>query len=265
MKADDSADVVLVAGAGGGVGAVLSKTFAANGYHVLANGRTPDRAAEVVSELAAACPDGRFTPVAGDVTDQDSVAKMFEAIGSEVGRLNAFVDCSQPGSGRSVRDRPITRARFADLDPATFEARVVNGLVPIFTMCHHALPLLKAAGGGSIVTFGTDAGRVALPGQTMTGSLRAALYMFTRTLAMEVSGDHIRVNAISPTYIRDTPIFDRVMAGGPDSRAATATKRAKLGLPSPKELAQLAVFLCSDAAAQLTGQVISVNGGLSAV
>jgi len=256
--------VALIAGAGGGVGSEVAATFAAAGYHVLAHGRTSSRADEVVAGLGDACPGGKFTPVAADVTQHASIAEMFRKIGDEIGGLSAFVDCSQPGSGREARDRPIVRGRFSDLDPASFESRIVNGLVPIYTLSYYALPLLRDNGGGAIVMYGTDAGRVALPGQSVTGPLRAALFMFARTLAMEVSGDQIRVNAISPTYVRDTPIFERVMAGGPESRAAVAAKRAKLGLPSPKELAQLTLFLCSDAAAQITGQIISVNGGLSA-
>lgn len=264
MQASDNSRVALVMGAGGGVGSVVASTFAADGYHVLAGGRTAERASEIAAELSRSCPTGVFTPVAADVTRQDSLAAMFERIGSEVGGLDAFVDCSQPGSGVSAAGKPIVRGRFADIDPATFETRVVNALVPFYTMCHHVLAMMAASGGGSIVAFGTDAGKVALPGQSMTGPLRAALYMFVRTLAMEVAGDQIRVNAVSPTYVRDTPIFDRVMAGGPQSRAANAANKAKLGLPSPRELARLTLFLCSDAAAQMTGQVISVNGGLSA-
>jgi len=263
MESNESTRVVLVTGAGGGVGKVVATTFAADGYHVLANGRNEARAAEIVTQLSAECPNGRFTPMPGDVTSQQSIAEMFTRISTDIGQLNAFVDCTTP-SGAPRSNAPIRHGRFTDLDPATFEATVVSALVPVYTLCHYALPVLKAAGGGAIVTYATDAGKVALPGQIMTGPLRAGLMMFTRTLAMEVSGDQIRVNCVSPTYIRDTPIFDRVMAGGPDSRAATATKRAKLGLPSPIELAQLTLFLCSAGAAQLTGQVISVNGGLSA-
>jgi 3-oxoacyl-[acyl-carrier protein] reductase len=256
--------VVLVAGAGGGVGLAVAEQFAAAGYHVLVNGRNPGRAAEIVTRLSGVRPGARFTPYPGDVGDRGSVESMFERIAAEVGHLDALVDCSELGLTTPSGEPVVLRGRFAELDPARFEQAILNALLPSYLLCFYALPLLRAAGGGAIVTYGTDAGKVALPGQSITGPTRAALNMFTRTLAMELSGDQIRVNCVSPTFIRDTPIFDREIARGAESRAGAAAKRAKLGLPSPRELAELTLFLCSDSAAQLTGQVISVNGGLSA-
>ena len=87
----------------------------------------------------------------------------------------------------------------------------------------------------------------------------------TRSLALELSSDQIRVNCISPTYVRDTPLFDRLrqtpaIAGAIEK----AAKRAGLGLPAPADIAPLAAFLISPLASKITGQIISVNGGLSA-
>jgi 3-oxoacyl-[acyl-carrier protein] reductase len=118
--------------------------------------------------------------------------------------------------------------------------------------------------GGSIVTFASDSGRVAAPNQTMVGATRAAIMMFTRSLSLETAAQGVRVNCISASYIRDTPVYDLVMSGPLASRARTAAARAGLGLPGPEDIAELAVFLCSDTSSHLTGQVISVNGGVSA-
>jgi 3-oxoacyl-[acyl-carrier protein] reductase len=134
----------------------------------------------------------------------------------------------------------------------------------LFNLCHVAAPDIAASGGGSIVTLASDSGRVAAPNQTMVGASRAAIMMFSRSLSLEVAASGVRVNCISTSFVKDTPVYDQVMAGPAASRARTAERRAGLGLPGPDDIAALALFLCSDASRHLTGQVISVNGGVSA-
>jgi 3-oxoacyl-[acyl-carrier protein] reductase len=124
---------------------------------------------------------------------------------------------------------------------------------------------MKERGGGSIITFASDAGRIASAGHSLIASVQSAIMALTRSLALEVARDGIRINCISPTYVSDTPLFDRLMQSPTARRAIEqAVRRAGLGLPSPKDIAPLAIFLAGPAASKITGQVISVNGGLSA-
>ena len=81
---------------------------------------------------------------------------------------------------------------------------------------------------------------------------------FVRNLALEVSRHGVRVHCISPSFVADTPVFEKHAA-----RAGTAFDRAGLGLPTPKDIAPMALFLCSPGAAKITGQIISINGGLN--
>ena len=81
-----------------------------------------------------------------------------------------------------------------------------------------------------------------------------------RDLAFEDARDKVRVHCKSPSYVKDTPVFERFGVGG---RGETAEKRAGLGLPSPKDIAPLALFLCGSGAAKMTGHVLSLNGGLN--
>ena len=89
--------------------------------------------------------------------------------------------------------------------------------------------------------------------------------MFSRTLALEGSRHGIRVHSLTPSLVKDTAAYDRVMAGEFSKKLfEKVTKKARLGLVTPKDIAPLAVFLCSPAASKITGQTISVNGGISA-
>jgi NAD(P)-dependent dehydrogenase (short-subunit alcohol dehydrogenase family) len=82
---------------------------------------------------------------------------------------------------------------------------------------------------------------------------------FVRNLSLEVSKQGVRAHCISPSFVADTPVFEAHAA-----RAGAAFERAGLGLPTPKDIAPMALFLCSPGAAKITGQIISINGGLNA-
>ena len=85
---------------------------------------------------------------------------------------------------------------------------------------------------------------------------------FVRNLSVEVSRDKVRVHCISPTFVVDTPVFEAFASVG--DRGLRAQERAGLGLPSPKDIAPMALFLCGPGAEKITGQIISINGGLNA-
>ncbi|MFA7603518.1 MAG: SDR family oxidoreductase, partial [Novosphingobium sp.] len=143
---------------------------------------------------------------------------------------------------------PERFAAFLDLSAAWFQR-----------LAHAAYPHL-AARGGTLIAFVSDAGRFAAPRQTIVGAARAATIGFVRNLAVEAARDGIRVHAVSPSYVRDS----RTAAAMGSTRLETAARRAGLGLPTAADIAPVTVFLCGPGAAKITGQVISVNGGLNA-
>jgi 3-oxoacyl-[acyl-carrier protein] reductase len=211
-----------------------------------------------VARLRETGPGVAALAVAADIADYQACLRMVAETEAAFGRVDAVVNCAVGGA-------PGTTGPFEGTDPAQYLAAMHQGVCSLMYLCRAALPALRRAGGGSIVTFSADSGKVARPNQTMIGAARAAGMMFIRSLALEASSGGVRCNCISPTFVADTPIYTQMMeAGGASGRAARATARAKLGLPRPEELAALAVFLCGPAGAHLTGQVISVNGGLTA-
>jgi NAD(P)-dependent dehydrogenase (short-subunit alcohol dehydrogenase family) len=157
--------------------------------------------------------------------------------------------------------------------PALLHDTPIERIGPMFAqqalapmhMTRAVLPLMRAQRGGAIINIASDAGKVATPGESVLGAAMAAIVMFSRAAAMEAKRDGVRVNALTPSLIIGTATGDRVLKEGFSAKLFTkAMTLAHLGVTEADDLAGLIVFLASPAAARLTGQAISVNGGISA-
>jgi NAD(P)-dependent dehydrogenase (short-subunit alcohol dehydrogenase family) len=258
---------VLVVGGGGGIGTAVSARLAEQGDRVIVVGRSAERGETALARLRGKVPGGRFLFRRTDIGGLDACRDLFAWVDGEIGRLDAVVNCASPETSAHDGNRKPGGAiagPFASVDPAAIGMFLHASLGSLFLLCHSALPSLRAAKNASLVLFASDSGRVAAPGQTMIGATRAAIMMFTRSLALELARDGIRVNCVSPSFVADTPVYDDIMRGPGASRAQNATARAGLGLPVPDDIAALVVFLCAAASARMTGQIISVNGGITA-
>jgi 3-oxoacyl-[acyl-carrier protein] reductase len=252
--------VALVTGGVGTIGMECCRQFLADGGSVVVNSRNQSRCEATAGQLASGLGDGvraRIIAAAGDVSSISDCERLVARTEDDFGRLDNVIHCAlSPVDG--------LQGSFERTDPALYEMLMKQAVCAPMYLAHAALPALRRSGGGSIVAFPSDAGKVAAPNQSMVGTTRAAVMMFMRSIALEVSADRIRCNCIAPTYV-DTPELRETMSTGPHAeRIAKATSRARLGLPAPSEIAAMAMFLCSDDAAHLTGQIISINGGLNA-
>jgi len=132
-------------------------------------------------------------------------------------------------------------------------------------MAGAVLPGMRSRRGGVIINVASDAAKTATPGEAVIGAAKAAIVMFTRTIAIEEKRYGIRANALTPSLVYGTASTERITADGFSSKLfARAAQQAGLGVPTADDIAALTVFLCSPAAGRLTGQAISVNGGISA-
>ncbi|MCB1397865.1 MAG: SDR family oxidoreductase, partial [Rhodobacteraceae bacterium] len=172
-----------------------------------------------------------------------------------MGGIDVLMAC---GAGdpqpRLLRDIPL-EALMGD---------VTGSLAPVIVPLRAVLPVM--APGGSVICVASDAGKLATPGETAIGAAMAAIIQFARAAAIEVKRQGIRVNCLTPSIVEGTPLHDRLMA---DAFAGKLFGKAKtmahLGVATPEDLAALAVFLASDESARMTGQAISVTGGISAI
>ena len=248
--------VAVVAGGTSPIGMRIAQEFAqAGALGVMLVGRDEARGRHASVELERRVAGARFVFSAADLAEPAQCDRVFQLAVDVFGGIDVYVHCVPP---------LVAGGRFTGIERASIGQGGGDGGGGLFQACHAVLAHLSARG-GAILTFASDAGRVASRGQTLVGATQSAIMQFTRALALEVSAEKVRVNCISPSYVRDTPVYDRLMQQpGRAASVERAASRAALGLPAPEDIAPLALFLCSRLASKITGQVISVNGGLTA-
>jgi 2-hydroxycyclohexanecarboxyl-CoA dehydrogenase len=225
---------------------------------VIVNGRSEARAAPVLDDLRASAPDTEFRFVAADVSDPPSQQALFAAAEARFGGLDILVH-----AGRSPNPTGGVRP-FLELPPEKFEGAARGYFLSLIYACHYAAPLMVQRGGGAVLAILSDAAKVPTAGESVVGGALAGAAMFIRTFAKEMARHQVRANALTPSLVRETQAYDNVMAQEFSRKIfEKAERRAALGLPTPQDIAPMAVFLCSPLSAHLTGQAITINGGLN--
>jgi 2-hydroxycyclohexanecarboxyl-CoA dehydrogenase len=250
-------EVALICGGTAGIGLASARALLAAGLgRVMLVGRNAARGAAAQAALRAAAPkaDIRFT--AGDLAQPDQVQAAIDACLGAFGRIDTLLS----GAGGDPMPRLLHETPLEQV-PTIIGAITSGVLLP----ARAVLPQMMHQGGGTIICIASDAGKVATPGEASIGAAMAAIIMFCRTMAIEVKRHGIRVNCITPSIVQNTPLYDALMQDGFAAKLfGKAEKLAQLGVVQPDDLAALVVYLSSPAAMRLTGQTISLNGGISA-
>jgi 3-oxoacyl-[acyl-carrier protein] reductase len=246
--------VILVTGATGSIGFEIAAQAAELGAVVGVHGSSAGSVAAAIERLKARAPEAVFIAAPADFAVPGAVEAMVEMVAAQAGRLDGVVNSA-------IRGAPGATGAFLQTDPASYGLLMQNTIAQFQQLCFAVAPHL-AKQGGAIVAIGSDSGRFAAPRQSMIGTVWGGVMSFVRNVALELSQQGVRIHFISPSYVENTAIFDRFIGSG--SRAESARKRAGLGLPSPKDIAPMCLFLCGPDSAKMTGQIISINGGLNA-
>jgi 2-hydroxycyclohexanecarboxyl-CoA dehydrogenase len=248
---------VLIAGGTSGVGLATAFGFLAAGVRRIALlARNTERGNAARQALRDRHPEADVVFVPTDAGDLDQVNAAVGEVHSALGAIDVLVNSVTA----TYRPELLHRTPQADL------ARILTGqALPPMHLTRAVLPLMREQGGGSIVNIASDAAKVPTPGEAVLGAAMAAIVMFSRVTAIEAKRDGVRVNAVTPSLIAGTPTAENVLRDG-FSKALfeKAAAQAHLGVAEPDDLASLIVFLGGPGAAKLTGQAISVNGGISA-
>lgn len=242
----------LVTGGGSGFGEGIARRFAEEGARVLVVDIDPARAGRVAGEIAAMRQGAARAHVA-DVAKAADVAGMVQAARDAFGRLDIVVN----NAGVTHRNRPMLEVSEDEFD----RIYAVN-VKSIFLAAHAAVPVMRAQGGGVILNIASTAGMRPRPGLTWYNGSKGAAITLTRSMAAELAPDRIRVNAINPV-IGDTGLTADFM-GVPDTPENRARFIATIPLgrfSTPLDIANTALFLCSDEAAFVTGIAMEVDGG----
>ena len=242
---DLSGRVAFVTGASRGIGKVIAQRCAAAGATVVACARD-DHAQPVADEIVAS----GSTAIAQslDVTDADSVTETVRAVIDRCGQIDIVIN-----NAGIVRDQLMMRMK-----PEDWDVVLATNLTATFRVTQAALrPMLKRRH-GRIISIASVVGQSGNPGQANYAASKAGVIGFTKALAREVASRGITVNVVSPGMIETD------MTGGLD---ATVRERLATQIPSgrfgtPTDVAAAVCFLASDEAAYITGQVLSVNGGM---
>jgi len=245
----------LIVGGTAGIGLASARALAAAGVsRIVIVGRNAERgqlAAKSISELGA---DAHF--VTGDATDPTVAA----TVAAEADQILSGIDILMCTTAADVRPELFINIPTADIAYALTQLAL-----PSLHMASAVLPGMRTRRGGVIVNVASDAAKTATPGESVIGAAKAAIVMFTRTIAIEEKRYGVRANALTPSLVHGTASTERITSDGFSGKLfARAAQQAALGVPTADDIAALTVFLCSPAAGRLTGQAISVNGGISA-
>lgn len=245
--------VVVVTGGGGGIGGATCRRFAEDGAKVAVFDVNEAAAEKVAKDIRDA--GGRARAFACDITDRKSVDAAVAATREQLGPIDVLVN----NAGWDVF-RPFTKT-----EPSQWEKLIAVNLLGALHLHHAVLPSMVERKTGRIVNIASDAARVGSSGEAVYAACKGGLVSFSKTIAREHARHGITCNVVCPGPT-DTALFDdyKQGAGNPEKLVEAFTRSIPLGrIGQPDDLPGAICFFASDDAAFITGQVLSVSGGLT--
>lgn len=237
--------IAIVTGAGQGIGRAIATKLAAEGATVVATDVNEETAHATAGDLG-----GAAVGIRTDVADRDAVDAMVAQVRERFGRIDVLVN-----NAGWDRAEP-----FVDSEPATWDRVIAINLYGVLHTCHAVLPVMAEQGHGHVVNLGSDAGRVGSSGEAVYSAAKGGVIAFTKTIAREMARHQVNANCVCPGPT-DTELFASI--GGPRLREGLTRAIPMHRLGRPDDVAGAVAFLASDEASYLTGQTVSVSGGLT--
>lgn len=243
-----SGKVALVTGGGAGIGRATAMLFAREGAHVAIVEMNREAGQRTLEELQAAGGSGLL--VAADITEPDSMMTAVKHAVATFGRLDIL---HNNAGGSTAEDGPVTRAPEEE-----FWRKIKLDLFGAWLGCRFAIPEMIKGGGGSVINMTSICALVGTHNKDAYTAAKGGVASLTRSMAVEYATDKVRVNAIAPGVTRTERLIQLMERDGSSPAIA---KGQLLGLVDPTDIAYAAVYLASDEARTVTGQILTVDGG----
>ncbi len=245
--------VAVVTGGGGGIGAATARLFAKHGAHVIIADIDAELAERVAAEIAT--PGGSAVGVVTDVRSADAVAELARSVLDRFGRVDVLVN----NVGHWLRHP----GNFVDTDPDLWDQLYRINLHHVFVVTQAFLPAMVDQHSGAIVNVSSVEGLRGYPEDPVYAAFKAAVIGFTRSLAVQVGGHGVRVNAIAPDVTESLQVpYSQWLSADEQRQWPQWVPVGRMGLPDDQALAIL--FLASDMSAFVTGHTIPTDGGTGA-
>ena len=241
--------VVIVTGAGSGIGRSIAHCFAKEGATSVVAELRSDAGEKVASEIKDE--GGKALAIKTDVSKREEVLDMVKEVMDNFGKIDILVNNAALLTEMSFK-------YFHETDPERWESEIAVDWVGVLNSCHAVIPHMINQKSGKIASITSDASKISTPRQSVYSGNKAAIAGFSRTIAGELARFGINVNCVAPGTV-DTPatqglgkVIDKMIQGVPKKRLAR-----------PDEIASMVMYLCSEEADYITGQHFSVSGGMS--
>ncbi|CAI0971795.1 SDR family NAD(P)-dependent oxidoreductase [Serratia quinivorans] len=242
---------VIITGALSGIGEECARKFSQVGYNVVISGRNEQKGRELETELHQINPDVQF--FLSDIVFENQVSELIKYTQKVFGEVDVLLNVA----GTEGLPTPHDRTTVEDFRHV-FDTNVLGTQL----VMKHVLPVMSKQGSGSLINFSSQAGQVGIPGGSIYSASKHAVNGLTRSAALEVAADGVRVNAIAPGPVA-TAMFDRFVGNDPIAKEQFLSKMPTGRIVTTEEIAATALFLASDNARSIIGQIITVDGGYS--
>lgn len=246
--------IAIITGAARGIGAVTAKFFGREGAAVVVWDLNEVRGRQVVAQIIEDGGKAIFNRV--DVTSDADITSAAEEVLNRFGPPNVLFN----NAGIAIV------GGVEELTEDQWDRQYAVNVKSIFLVCRRVIPLIRQAGGGSIINMASESAFVGFPMHPAYTSSKAAVVHLTRSMAVRYAGEGIRVNSLCPGTI-DTELYQEFLAQQPDPAAVNAevTRMHPLGIGKPEDIAWAAVYLASDESRYMTGTPLLVEGGITSI
>lgn len=244
--------VAFITGAGRGIGREIARTLASRGMDIIVTDVNIDNANETVSIVEKE--GGKAVAVYCDVTKLESVQEAVGASVAHFGKIDVLVN-----NAGWDKVEPFLKS-----EPSTWNLILNINLMGQIHTCKEILPVMIQNGYGKVINIASDSGRVGSSGEAVYSAAKGGVIAFTKTMAREMARHKINVNCVSPGP-SNTPLFEEIGTYNEGIAAALEKAIPFRRLAQPSDIANGVAFLASDEADYVTGQTLSVNGGLAMV